>query len=429
MCLKPGCQLCAPLHASHDVIKIEKAYEDQISKLYQVMATTDKDIEFLNDNRKNICKKILPANLEYYNENKLRIKEREKKLRKMVSNEAKTLIRELDENYALKERELLDQREKFTSKIDVIKQRKTYDHDDIDIYDTTLMKSLPDGTVIVLEYSTLRYMYFRDSDVVHIDTKIFENLPIEDMTVCENGDILFTISDGSSASANPSDIMCVRANGQIEKITTIEPQVILRGIHATSHNIFVGYERPELRYGGSDIEYESQDKPVLSVLILDMQGNVIVTLKEPGIKREITNDGEQSYDDEAVPWKLTTNINGDILIISGDCCESNEGKVVALDRKGQFKWVYFGVESFYFGPSHIQTTSNGLILVLNWSDDDDSIHVISMEGEFLTKFGVEEGINNPRCLHIDQNDQLYIACCKDDRLVIKLCLLNSLIKE
>ncbi|CAG2229157.1 unnamed protein product [Mytilus edulis] len=413
----------------------------------------------------------------------------------MVSNEAKTLIRELDENYALKERELLDQREKFTSKIDVIKQRKvkicetvqsrlaisvldtidkidvspldkkameisdnklaftfphepqssikfgsfikiptlqilqTYDHDDIDIYDTTLMKSLPDGTVIVLEYSTLRYMYFRDSDVVHIDTKIFENLPIEDMTVCENGDILFTISDGSSASANPSDIMCVRANGQIEKITTIEPQVILRGIHATSHNIFVGYERPELRYGGSDIEYESQDKPVLSVLILDMQGNVIVTLKEPGIKREITNDGEQSYDDEAVPWKLTTNINGDILIISGDCCESNEGKVVALDRKGQFKWVYFGVESFYFGPSHIQTTSNGLILVLNWSDDDDSIHVISMEGEFLTKFGVEEGINNPRCLHIDQNDQLYIACCKDDRLVIKLCLLNSLIKE
>ncbi|CAC5395467.1 unnamed protein product [Mytilus coruscus] len=469
MCLKPGCLLCAPLHAYHEVVKIEIAYEDQISKLYQVMVTTDKEVRFLNDNITKIYELILPANLEYYNEIKLRIEERENKMKEMVSNEAKTLIKKLDETCALKEKELLDQREKFTSNNDILKQRKvnicetfqshlaisvmdtiskidvnpldkkameisdntfafTFPHEPqssikfgslikiltlhilqtYDISYTTLMKSLPDGTIVVREGGTLRYMYFTDSEVVPIETKIFEKLPIENMTVCETGDILFTISDTFQASGKPSDIMCSKANGQIEKITTIKPEVIFRGIHATSHNIFVGYDSLDI-----------------NVLILDIQGNVIVTLKAPGVKREIKKHEELYYDDGEIPWKLTTNINGDILIMSGDCCESLQGKVIALDRTGQFKWVYFGVESFFFGPSFIETTSNGLILVLNRFDY--SIHVVSMEGEFLTMFGDEEGINNPHCLHIDQDDQLYIAShedgeCVDKILIAKLCI-------
>ncbi|CAG2239534.1 unnamed protein product [Mytilus edulis] len=112
-----------------------------------------------------------------------------------------------------------------------------------------------------------------------------------------------------------------------------------------------------------------------------------------------------------VPNVITTNINGDICVI--DTTNTNwEGRVIVLESLGKFKWMYKGHNEINtehaFSPRDIVTTSTGDIFV---SDGKSSaVHVLSMDGIFITSIGEKEGIQNPMALSIDHEGRMLIGC-------------------
>lgn len=133
-------------------------------------------------------------------------------------------------------------------------------------------------------------------------------------------------------------------------------------------------------------------------MLLNEEGNTIHTFK---LESEQFN----------VPNVITTNINGDICAI--DTTSTNwEGRVIVLESLGKFKWMYKGHNEINtehaFSPRDIVTTSTGDIFV---SDGKSSaVHVLSMDGIFITSIGEKEGIQNPMALSIDHEGRMLIGC-------------------
>jgi hypothetical protein len=112
-----------------------------------------------------------------------------------------------------------------------------------------------------------------------------------------------------------------------------------------------------------------------------------------------------------VPDRITDK-NSDIVVI--DSKSKNDGRVVVLGKEGGVKWIYQGhpqinTEDKPFNPRDIVTTLVGNVIVADCNND--TLHVISGEGELLTyKVMLDQGVIGPLSLDIDTLVQLWVGC-------------------
>ncbi|VDH98982.1 Hypothetical predicted protein [Mytilus galloprovincialis] len=180
------------------------------------------------------------------------------------------------------------------------------------------------------------------------------------------------------------------------------------GVHTTRSTIIVGY---------CNSYYRNNKK------------SEIIILNSPG--KEIRRFECNATNEERLftfPAKITTNINNDICIIDYKSFYLSKktiystrytygprnGRVVTLGEWGQPKWTYSGHVGINcydeFTPYDIETTMHGHILIAD--RDSSTIHVVSQEGEFITKFCHDDN-ENPDSLNIDKTGRLLIDCSSD----------------
>ncbi|XP_022341832.2 uncharacterized protein LOC111135782 [Crassostrea virginica] len=111
------------------------------------------------------------------------------------------------------------------------------------------------------------------------------------------------------------------------------------------------------------------------------------------------NQGQELY---SGPHYITENIHGDI-------CISDYGKyaVVVVNKSGQHRFSYTGQAS-KFWPYGICTDVLGHILVCD--NAIDTVHLLDQDGGFLSFiFSPKQGINNPRGVCVDDENNLYVG--------------------
>ncbi|XP_052099614.1 uncharacterized protein LOC127734057 [Mytilus californianus] len=210
---------------------------------------------------------------------------------------------------------------------------------------------------------------------------------ISDITVTPKESILFTELGTSSI------IYKYEENSGKTKFLDISPMRV-QAIHAnpSGDKLFVGF----MNFIGPFLPPSKESHR--GVMLLNENGNTIQTF-------ELKNDKFN------VPNVITTNINGDICVI--DSTGTNwEGRVIVLESLGKFKWMYKGHNGINtehtFSPRDIVAISTGDIFV---SDEKSSaVHVLSMDGIFITTIGEQDGIQNPVGLSIDNEKRMLIGC-------------------
>ncbi|VDH94377.1 Hypothetical predicted protein [Mytilus galloprovincialis] len=234
-------------------------------------------------------------------------------------------------------------------------------------------------------YKTLNLFVFTKNKCYTVKSAYIGNT-INDITVTPNKSILFT-------EIGTSIIYKHEENSGKTTFIDIRPKQA-KAIHANPNDdkLIVGYMNHINHLIGTPNKSDG------GVMLLNEKGNTIHTFK---LENEQFN----------VPNVITTNINGDICVI--DTTNTNwEGRVIVLESLGKFKWMYTGHNEINtehaFSPRDIVATSTGEIFV---SDGKSSaVHVLSMDGIFITSIGENEGIQNPMALSIDHEGRMLIGC-------------------
>ncbi|XP_062569592.1 E3 ubiquitin-protein ligase TRIM71-like [Saccostrea cucullata] len=107
------------------------------------------------------------------------------------------------------------------------------------------------------------------------------------------------------------------------------------------------------------------------------------------------------------PCFVSENINGDICISDWSI---NDGKVVVLNKSGNFRFIYDGKvreSKDEFKPIGVATDSLGHILIAD--NANNSVHLISQDGEFLSFILTKDMITKPRGISIDSSDKLWVV--------------------
>nr|XP_022312752.1 LOW QUALITY PROTEIN: tripartite motif-containing protein 45-like [Crassostrea virginica] len=111
------------------------------------------------------------------------------------------------------------------------------------------------------------------------------------------------------------------------------------------------------------------------------------------------NQGQELYE---YPHYITENINGDICT-----SDYNKRAVVVVNKSGQHRFSYTGQGS-EFRPYGICTDVLGHILVCD--RDSDTVHLLDQDGGFLSFIlSEQQGIGSPRCVFVDDENNLYVG--------------------
>nr|XP_034305443.1 uncharacterized protein LOC117682285 [Crassostrea gigas] len=110
------------------------------------------------------------------------------------------------------------------------------------------------------------------------------------------------------------------------------------------------------------------------------------------------NKGQKLY---GLPSYITENINGDI-------CASDRIKhdVVVVDKSGQHRFSYTGQGS-RFDPCGICTDVLGHILVCD--SNSETVHLLDQVGKFLSLLHTKQGINRPRSVCVNDENNLWVG--------------------
>ncbi|XP_061165686.1 uncharacterized protein LOC133174601 [Saccostrea echinata] len=110
------------------------------------------------------------------------------------------------------------------------------------------------------------------------------------------------------------------------------------------------------------------------------------------------NKGEELY---GRPDYITENTNGDI-------CTSDYIKgVVVVDKSGKHRFSYKSQES-NFRPFGICTDVLCHILVC-YRNYSNTVHILDQDGQFLSLLHIQQGVEYPRCMCIDGENNLYMG--------------------
>ncbi|XP_052684485.1 uncharacterized protein LOC128164594 [Crassostrea angulata] len=127
--------------------------------------------------------------------------------------------------------------------------------------------------------------------------------------------------------------------------------------------------------------------------------------------------GQKLYGD---PHYITENINGDICT-----SDYNKKAVVVVNKSGQHRFSYTGQGSS-FDAWGICTDLLGHILVCTTpvfdflgTDNKDTVYLLDQDGQFLSRLLTpQQGINNPRGLCVDDEDNLHVGHRDTDTVTV-----------
>lgn len=162
------------------------------------------------------------------------------------------------------------------------------------------------------------------------------------------------------------------------------------------------------------------DWTVLSIYSSKLNGDILLgiyILIEKGsrtkLARYTSNDGlisELEYFEEkglyVSPLYLSENINSDICTADTDTC-----LVKAVDKNGKLKFSYDGLPSHAnVFPTGICNDSVGHVIVCNRHDSNPSVHLLDIDGEFLSLIlNDRDDIHDPWGLCVDGEGRLYLG--------------------
>ncbi|CAC5366673.1 unnamed protein product [Mytilus coruscus] len=301
-----------------------------------------------------------------------KISDRQNDLNTPLSNDAVKLLRKLDSFWNPKNNAVTQQKEKLETIVEDLKQRRG------DLEDA-LKESSP---------------YF----IFSVYEKINKDLPSQMFDQVKTPNLIYIESSSSDSYFGVS---------QTDFTSISKEKLQPCGVHSTKDTILVGYCS----------SYHRNEKS--GIIILDSIGKEIRRFE-----CNARNEGRLF----TFPAKIATNINNDICIIDYKSFyseknprygkrytyEPRNGRVVTLGVWGQPKWAYSGqsLVNCYdtFTPLDIVTTMHGHILIAN--RDSNTIHVVSKNGQFVTKF-CHDDIVHPDSLNIDKMGRLLIGCSSD----------------
>lgn len=228
--------------------------------------------------------------------------------------------------------------------------------------------------------------------------KLIQKVKVLGVTHFNNNKLLIS-------SVGSSKIEIVHIDGNIETFTSIPPFYI-RGLYTTEKNVIIGFMDK-----GTPLPLTDDSRR--GVMILDMKGTLMRMV-------EYDVDNKRLF---SVPAVIKSNINGDICVVD----TTNffyEGRVVVLGEWGNMKWIYTGHpcinsnKTLNFTPSDIATTTTGFVLVTDFKND--TIHVLSINGDFLSHFSEKDVVARPLSVYIDNEDKILIGCSGSDKGLAKL---------
>ncbi|XP_063420786.1 uncharacterized protein LOC134706001 [Mytilus trossulus] len=228
---------------------------------------------------------------------------------------------------------------------------------------------------------------------------LIQNVKVLGVTHFNNNKLLIS-------SVGSSKIEIVHIDGNIETFTSIPPFYI-RGIYTTEKNVMIGFMDK-----GTPLQLTEDSRR--GIMILDMKGTLMRMV-------EYDVDNKRLF---SVPAVIKSNINGDICVVD-TIHFFYKGRVVVLGAWGNLKWIYNGHpsingcnETSTFTPSDIATTTTGFVLVTDFKND--TIHVLSINGDFLSHFSEKDVVARPLSLYIDNEDNILIGCSGSDEGLAKL---------
>ncbi|VDH97639.1 Hypothetical predicted protein [Mytilus galloprovincialis] len=443
-CKIPICLSCIlETHSGHKAVKIEFVYDDQYTALEKFRDAVELDLSQSAEIRRSIYERK-QRDLIIYTTIKEKIMERENEMKDSVTAQAANLIQELDEIYLsddqfiTKEEDQMKKYEKDLNlkksevdkalntcqaisvlktigKIDFKMPEKKFNElpkeqiaifteldpevrinlqilkverlvDLTEVYDTgeqiiSNMKTLQNGAYMMMndEDNTIKQFVFRDGKCEFMKSL---GLAVLDLTVTMEGNILASVYD-SEVIYNITD------SGKENFKSIVSPRKV-RGVHIFgNHTLYVGF-----------------------IDSINIEGGIAIF--------DLKNSEYQEFKidtDKNVPERITSDKNGDICVIQSESIYTWNGMIVSYEISpslGQVKWMYKGHVGInkvkHFSPSDIVITSAGLVLTVdNYSN---IIHVLSMNGCFLTFIGAREGVFSPMSLNMDKEGQLQIGSNK-----------------
>eukprot|EP00105_Crassostrea_gigas_P009020 XP_011423792.1 PREDICTED: uncharacterized protein LOC105325788 isoform X1 [Crassostrea gigas] len=131
--------------------------------------------------------------------------------------------------------------------------------------------------------------------------------------------------------------------------------------------------------------------------------------------KEIQNIQRDNKEQELYkyPHYITENINGDI-------CTSDYIKhvVVVVNKSGQHRFSYIGQE-FLFYPFGICTDLLSHIIVCFSNLMNNKVLILNQDGQFLSLLlAPQQGITNPRCLCVDDENNLHVGQWKTNTVTV-----------
>lgn len=451
-CKKPICPSCFLEHRDHNLIELELIYKDQQQRLKNIQREIDNDLQTLPGIMTMISKEEEEISRNY-DDVRLKIEQRESEIKLQATNDAKRLLKDLEE-FRKTENTVISLKQQKVRVYEVnLKHQKNKIQETFKSHEATSILTtigqidkkialentvkgskqkfafktpsshcIDFGSLIKIPELFIKSKYqIEDINVFGIKGKhgnyttiVFKknklgvyflgNVSFSDSeSKCiisnekEISDDVFDLTitkDGIIlfSMAQSSEIKCIAKNSEIETFSSLEPKQV-RGIHACDNgNILVGFS-----------SFHNGEHSGL--LVLNEEKVQIKTFE-----LDINNEKIFSF-----PDKITTNKNGDICVIDH---RFYVGRVVALNEGGHVKWTYNAHDMDKFNPCDIVTTSTGLVIITT-DYYCNVVHLLSENGDFLTKFGGDEvNISMVRCLNNDEEENLQIACNFSDHVEI-----------
>ncbi|VDI53203.1 Hypothetical predicted protein [Mytilus galloprovincialis] len=224
-------------------------------------------------------------------------------------------------------------------------------------------------------------------------------LPLLDMTLMDNGDILI--------SSMEQDLKLYTKDGEMKTYKTFSSLYTL-GIHIDKQSeIFVGLGE------SGDMTNPSEDS-IRKVVQINKKGIQLHTY-------EYGTDNKRLF---TWPARICTN-NKFIFVVDYigvldylSYIWHRSGRVVVIDKGGQLQWIYnSSFEKFH--PSDIAVTSTDMVIVTD--STNHALHVLSPTGDLIVcKVVTDLGIYQPYSLSICKDDEIWIATWNSKIHALKL---------
>ncbi|XP_076095696.1 uncharacterized protein LOC143066770 [Mytilus galloprovincialis] len=444
-CEIPICLSCILyIHSGHRATKIEVVFDIQCTELEKFRDSAELDLSQSAEIRRFIHERK-QRDLNSYTTIKEKITEREKEMKDSVTAQAANLIKKLDEIYLsddqfiTKEEDQIQKYEKDLNlkKSEVDKALNTCQA--ISVLNTigTIDLKMPGKNFNELPKEQTA-IFTEVEPEVKINLKILKVERIVELTEVYNTSEtiisnLKTLESGVYMMTNICDDTIkqfVFRGGKCEFVKSLELAVLDLTV-TMEGNILASIDDSEVIYSLTDSGKEHFQSVVSprKVRGVHVFGNYILYVgfidsinTESGIEIfDLKSDLNQEFIFDPgtyaifSPEKIASNMNGDTICVIQNESSNNSGMIVSYEISpslGRVKWMYEGHEDINtveeFCPIDIVITSAGLVLTVDLSSF--IIHILSMNGSFLTFIGAREGVYGPRSLNVDREGHLQIGC-------------------